>query len=294
MPDTTAHRHYATVEKALHFIRQHQFEQPSLAQIAAHCAMSETLFQKIFSTWAGVSPKRFLQHLTREHCRQRLIDGASLLECSADAGLSTASRLHDLMVTLEAVTPGDIKSGGAGLAIRYGVHDTRFGQCFVACTERGVHKLAFITDGDSDAALSQLAGQWPQATLVLDQRATAGFAAQLFGDTPTTGGHLNLWLQGTPFQFKVWEALLRIPPGRVCSYSELAAAIGRPSAARAVGSAVARNPIAVLIPCHRVIQALGATGHYRWGAERKQALLGWEAQQASTTPVAEYTISEPS
>lgn len=281
MPDTLDSHHYQVVEQALLFLQQQQHAQPGLQEIARHCAMSETHFQKVFSHWAGVSPKRFLQYLTRDYCRQRLIAGDSVLECSAAAGLSSSSRLHDLMIRLEAVTPGEIKLAGAELSFHCGVHDSPFGQYFLACTTRGIHRLEFLGPQQAEAVLQQLRQEWPRASFITDGRLTRDYARQLF--TPACGGdrgprnRLTMWLAGTDFQFKVWEALLRIPEGQLCTYSDLAAAVGKPSAARAVGSAVAKNPVAWLIPCHRVIKKMGAIGEYRWGALRKQAMLGREA-----------------
>lgn len=282
MPPENNHRYYTTIEKALLFIQQQQLEQPALADIAAHCAMSEYHFQRVFKTWAGVSPKRFLQCLTREQCRLRLIKGESLIDSSAGAGLSGAGRLHDLLVNLEAVTPGEIKSGGEHLRILWGVHPTPFGPCFIACTQRGIHQLEFLPwqpcHKEPRNTLRKLREQWPHAEITRDDTHTALPIQQLFAGQPhrDRGPQLTLWLRGSPFQFKVWEALLKIPAGRVCSYGELAAAIGQPAAARAVGSAVAKNPVAILIPCHRVIRNMGVIGNYRWGEIRKQALLGWE------------------
>ena len=278
-------RHYATVEKALRFIHQQQHRQPSLADIAAHCAMSEYHFQKVFSEWAGVTPKRFLQALTREHCRQRLLDGESLLDCSNGAGLSSSGRLHDLLVTLEAVTPGELKSGGDNLQLYWGVQSCPFGDCFIACTERGIHQLVFIDAHELDDTVKALVEQWPRADIRRDQVRASALVHRIFnqGNGPGKSPQipdtkpLKLWLKGSPFQFKVWEALLNVPPGKLCSYGDLATLIGQPNAARAVGSAVGKNPVAVLIPCHRVIQRMGVIGNYRWGALRKQALLGWEA-----------------
>lgn len=274
---------YQLVEKALHFIHQQQRQQPSLAAIAEHCAMSETHFQKVFTRWAGVSPKRFLQYLTREQCLQRLVTGQSLLDCSHSVGLSGSSRLHDLFIKLDAVTPGEIKLRGEGLQFYCGIHETVFGFCFIACTERGVHQLSFTPTPDSEPYINQLQQQWPKARFSLQPKHTRSVAERLDpgpGSDAQRHQPLTLWLRGTPFQFKVWEALLSVPEGQLCTYSDLASVIRKPGAARAVGSAVGSNPVAWLIPCHRVIRKIGATGDYRWGEIRKQAILGWEAHRA--------------
>lgn len=283
MDQKTAQRHFATVEKALHYLQQHQAQQPSLTEIAAHCAMSEHHFQRVFTAWAGTSPKRFLQHLTKEQCRERLLQGDSLLNSSAASGLSGGGRLHDLWVTLEAVTPGQLKSGGSDVTFYYGLHHTPFGECFVAVSARGLHQLEFISAEQLTSYTQQLQDSWPNATLTRDQAQTAVFIERIFAprqypsDSPQAA--LKLWLKATPFQLKVWESLLKIPAGRLCSYQALAELIGQPAAARAVGNAVAKNPVALLIPCHRVIRGMGVIGQYRWGTTRKQALLGWEACQ---------------
>lgn len=281
-PDRNSH-HYKIVEQALSFLQQHQQSQPGLNEIARHCAMSETHFQRVFSHWAGVSPKRFLQCLTRDYCLQRLIEGDSILNSSVAAGLSSSSRLHDLMIGLEAVTPGEIKLAGEGLTFHCGVHDSPFGSYFIAATTRGIHRLEFLDTGEPGEVLQQLQLDWPRATIIPNSAESDHYASRLFQSPsfPTTDkrntNRLTLWLRGSEFQFKVWEALLRIPEGKLCTYSSLATAVGQPSAARAVGSAVAKNPVAWLIPCHRVIKKMGATGEYRWGAARKQAILGREA-----------------
>ncbi|WP_101760450.1 bifunctional transcriptional activator/DNA repair enzyme AdaA [Oceanicoccus sp. KOV_DT_Chl] len=275
----TQQRHYQLVANALRFIDQHQGEQPELAAIAKHCAISEYHFQRVFTEWAGVSPKQFLQYLTREQARSRLLDGASLLKAAGDSGLSSSSRLHDLFVSLDAVTPGEIKNGGNGITFIYGVHPSPFGLCFIALTERGIHRLDFIEQPqDIEYLLEALQRQWPLAILEENQASSAIVVTQVFSKSPRPlSSPLKLWVNGTQFQFKVWEALLRIPSGAVASYAEVAKAINQPTAARAVGSAVGKNPIALLIPCHRVIQGMGELGHYRWNPIRKKAMLGWEA-----------------
>ena len=266
---------YQRVEQAIRFIRANAPRQPGLAEIAASVHLSEYHFQRLFSRWAGISPKRFLQFLTKEGAKELLAQSENLLDTTYGVGLSSLGRLHDLFVTTEAVTPGEYKSGGAGLTIRYGLHDTPFGKALIGATERGICHLGFV-QGSEGKAINTLVTDWQQAKMIEDHRATAPLVEPIFdlgkrGVTP-----LRLHLRGTNFQLKVWEALLRIPPGAVTSYEGLAAQAGRPGASRAVGTALGRNPIAVLIPCHRVIRKLGEFGNYRYGAVRKKALLARE------------------
>ena len=268
---------YVRIERAIRFIEDNRLDQPGLEDIAAGVGMSPFHLQRLFTAWAGVSPKLFLRYVTLDHAREALIDARSVLDTALDAGLSGPGRLHDLFVTLEAATPGEVGAGGRGLEIRYGRHDGVFGRFLVAMTERGVCRVAF-EQGDEDP-LAALAAAWPNARLVEDAAHTwrgAGAALARGGGEGTAP--IRLWARGTNFQIKVWEALLRVPPGRLASYGGIADAVGRPGAARAVGRAVGANPVAVLIPCHRVIRASGRfeTG-YRWGSARKRALLAWEA-----------------
>jgi AraC family transcriptional regulator, regulatory protein of adaptative response / methylated-DNA-[protein]-cysteine methyltransferase len=269
---------YERIERALRFLDDNATRQPSLAEVARSVHLSEFHFQRLFRRWAGVSPKRFLQFLTVEHAKRLLEERRGVLETAYQAGLSGPSRLHDLFVTLEGVTPGDWKSRGAGMRIRYGVHDTPFGPALVAATPRGVCAIRFVAGGAEDE-IDRLAAEWPGAELVCDVAATAGLAREAF--RRESGAALPLYVRGTNFQLQVWKALLSVPEGAVVSYEELAERIGRPTAVRAVAGAVAANPVAylILIPCHRVIRKLGAFGDYRWGAARKRAILGWEAAQ---------------
>lgn len=267
---------YRRVEKALHYLNAHRQSQPDLDQLARAAGLSPYHFQRLFQRWAGVSPKRFLQFLTKEHAKTFLDRGIGVLETSRAVGLSGAGRLHDLFVTAEAVSPGEYKSSGKGIAIRWGKHASPFGPCIIATTTRGVCALAFADNEEAVTfSLEELRSRWPLAKIAESQRDTANAAREIFGGTRRQP--LPVLLRGTPFQLKVWEAMLRIPEGRVSSYSVLAEAIGQPRAARAVGSAVARNPIAYLIPCHRVIRSIGELGDYHWGPLRKRAILGWEA-----------------
>lgn len=303
VPTTRSHRHYAIIEKALRYIQQQQPNQPGLAAVAEHCALSEFHFQRLFSDWAGVSPKQFLGYLTREQAKIRLLGGASALEASQASGLSSSSRLHDLMITMEAVTPGELKSAGAGIEFYYGIHPSPFGRCFIAANTRGIHRLEFVSDFDTDhqQPLAALMCAWPKAGFSVDQEYTATLIGQIFRNqlpqpTTQTQRHqkqpLKLWVKGSSFQLKVWEALLQIPDGALASYASIADSIGHPGAARAVGTAVGANRLALLIPCHRVIQSMGALGNYHWGQYRKQALVGWEAAQQDSERALQQTQSQ--
>ena len=273
-PCMDAAQHYATVARAIAFIRANAQRQPSLAEVAAATQLGEYQLQRVFSAWAGISPKRFLQYLTKEHARAALRASADVLDAALEAGLSGPGRLHDLMVSCEALTPGEIRAGGAGVELRHGIAATPLGEVRLGWTARGICHLAFI-DGDAIASLALLRDEWPAARLVRDEPAAATLARRVFPATPEPG-RLHLLLKGTNFQIKVWEALLRIPPASLVSYGQLARHLGMPQAARAVGSAVAANQVACLIPCHRVIREDGDSSNYRWGVERKLALRACE------------------
>ncbi|NLF53410.1 MAG: methylated-DNA--[protein]-cysteine S-methyltransferase [Thauera phenolivorans] len=283
--DEVRSRQYATVARAIAFIRAHAGAQPSLEEIAAAVHLSPAHLQRVFAAWAGISPKRFLQYLTKEYARRQLAAAGDVLSVSAAAGFGSGSRLHDLMVSCEAMTPGEIGRGGRGIDIGYGVAPTPFGPALVAWTARGVCHFAFCVDNgddeDDDEAtmLAALAANWPEAQLHADAAQACALTKRIFPETPTPG-RLHLVLRGTNFQIKVWEALIRIEPGRLVSYSQLARGLGMPRASRTVGSAIAANTIAFLIPCHRVIREGGEAGQYRWGGERKLAMIGWEAGRA--------------
>ncbi|MEN4011741.1 MAG: methylated-DNA--[protein]-cysteine S-methyltransferase [Bellilinea sp.] len=266
---------YARIEQAIRFLEQNYLDQPDLKAAAQSVGLSEYHFQRLFTRWVGISPKRFLQYLTKEHAKGLLRQRTGLLETTYASGLSSPGRLHDLFVACEAVTPGEYKSGGSGLTLRYGFHPTPFGECLLAVSQRGVCWFSFVAD-ERRAALGELRATWRQAALVEDAAATAPAARSVFFPTPQPERPLALLLNGTNFQIKVWEALLRIPAGSVVTYEDIAVAIGLPGASRAVGQAVGRNHIAVLIPCHRVIRKDGDLGSYRYGSARKKALLGWE------------------
>jgi AraC family transcriptional regulator of adaptative response/methylated-DNA-[protein]-cysteine methyltransferase len=274
-------RQYALVAQAIRYLRAHAQQQPTLAEVAAAVHLSEHHLQRVFAAWAGISPKRFLQYLSKEHALQALRSAQDVLGAAQASGLSGPGRLHDLLVSCEAMTPGEIKSGGAGVRLSWGQAGTPFGTVLAGWTARGICYLAFL-DEDGAQRLDELRAAWPAAELQQDDAEAQRLMAQVFPATPQPG-RLHLLLRGTNFQLKVWEALLRLPPGRRVSYTQLAALAGRPKAQRAVGSALAANTIGYLIPCHRVIRESGESGHYRWGDERKVAMLAWEA--GGTTPL---------
>jgi AraC family transcriptional regulator of adaptative response/methylated-DNA-[protein]-cysteine methyltransferase len=269
---------YARVEQAIRYIETNAHRQPDLNELSAHVGLSEYHFQRLFTRWAGISPKRFLQFITREHAKEILGSSANLLEATYASGLSGPGRLHDLFVQTEAVTPGEYKSKGVGLEIAYGFHPSPFGECLLALTSRGICFLAFVDDTHS-TALKDLAQAWPNARLSESQHQTAPVIKRIFfpGNAPAP---LHIHLRGTNFQIKVWEALLRLPPGRLTTYQALAEQLHSPAAARAVGNALALNPLAYVIPCHRVLQKTGLFGNYRYGSSRKKAILGWEMARA--------------
>ncbi len=267
---------YERIAQAIRFLEKNHRAQPKLAVVAAHVGLSECHFQRLFQRWAGISPKRFLQCLTAAHAQSLLMQSGSLLEVTFEAGLSSPSRLHNLFVKLHAVTPAQWRGRGNGVTIRYGFHESPFGTCLLAMTEKGICHLSFV-DGTKSQGLAALAVQWPDATRVEDSGETRPIAQRVFSRNPEQGAALPLWVRGSPFQVKVWQALLSIPPGALTSYGSVAAALGTPGASRAVGTAVARNAIAYLIPCHRVIRSTGVVGDYRWGPVRKKALLAWES-----------------
>lgn len=269
---------YIVVERAIRFIETHARQQPSLALIADHVGTSESHLQRLFTRWAGISPKRFLQYLTHEHCRQLLRESRSLLDATYEAGLSSSGRLHDLFVKVEGVTPGEFKAAGAGLEITYGIHDSPFGDCLIATTPRGVCSVVFVSAEGPERAIEGLRAQWAGATIDENPSRTAEVADRIFDLAPATPSTpVRLLLRGTNFQINVWKALLKIPAGAVTSYEDLAAMANVPGAPRAVGNAVGANPISYLIPCHRVIRKSGDFGNYGGGPARKKAMLVWES-----------------
>lgn len=268
------HQHYKQIEKAIRYLVEHQFKQPSLDEVAQAVGMSEFHLQRTFTAWAGISPKQFLQHLTKENAKQKLRE-SSVLDAALASGLSGPSRLHHLLVTHESITPGEYKTKGAGLTISYGAHSTAFGFCFIAVTPRGICKLAFFDEEtEFDQHLNELKRDWESASFEWQPHLTASYCEQLFQRDERKS--IPITLKGSPFKLLVWEALLRIPEGQMISYQQLADAVARPNSVRAVASAVANNVIGFLIPCHRVIRSSGAISEYRWGKTRKAALLAWE------------------
>lgn len=274
-------RDYARVASAIAFIAEQAQERPSLDEIAAHAGLSPAHFQRLFTRWAGIGPKQFLQSITVHQARALLRRSDNILNASLDAGLSGSSRLHDLFITHEAMTPGTYRSGGAGLTIGYGFHDSPFGLCLVMATERGLAGIAFA-DGDSARAqtLADMQQRWPHAEYVERESETSGYVSRLFDPARWSAEDpLKLILIGGAFDISVWTVLLDIPMGCAVTYADIALKLGKPGAARAVGSAVGRNPISFAVPCHRVLRKDGAFGGYHWGMTRKRALIGWEAAQ---------------
>ena len=292
-PPTAAAAHHAPassdddpsqVERALEWLSRNFERQPSLAEAAGHVGLSEYHFQRRFRRQVGLSPKKYVQFLTLERAKEALAKSRSVLDAAYASGLSGPGRLHDLFVNVEAMTPGEYKHRGEGLTIRYGTHPSPFGQCLIMRTDRGVCGLAFTSPARRGEAFADLARGFESAAFVEDAGAVAGVAATMFG-APAGAGGLTLHLRGTPFQIKVWRALLAIPPGCVTSYGDLARRVGAPRASRAAGSAVGSNPVAWIIPCHRVIRASGVLGGYRWGGGRKLAMLSLEAGGDVRAPI---------
>ncbi len=274
---------YQRIESAIRFIEANFRSQPSLEQIARSVHLSKFHFDRLFKRWAGISPIQFLQFMTLDYAKQRLAQSRNLLDTAWDAGLSGPSRLHDLFVTFEAVTPGEFKKQAAGLHITYGFHPTPFGDCLLAATERGICHLSFIAGEDRATALDPLLQAWPRATFAERPKHTTTIVERLFEPPEKKDAKpFHLYVRGTNFQISVWKALVSIPAGWLVSYQDVASHIGRPKAFRAVANAVAINPVAYLIPCHRVITGSGKFHQYRWGSARKKALIGWEAARAST------------
>jgi AraC family transcriptional regulator of adaptative response/methylated-DNA-[protein]-cysteine methyltransferase len=279
---------YERVANVIRFLDLHHTEQPDLNQLAATVGLSPFHFHRLFSTWAGVTPKDFLQCLTVEHVKQLLLDGRNIFDVALDAGLSGPGRLHDLCVTLEAASPGEMKNGGAGMQVEYGFAQTPFGEALIAETKRGICHLSFVDVGGRDRVGNLLASDWPNAKLNRNDSRIAELAATIFKPTArsTSRRPLRAFVRGTPFQLRVWRALLRVPVGSLTTYSRLAQAIGQSKAARAVGSAVGANPISFIIPCHRVIRETGALGNYGGGRIRKQVMVGWELAPRGSSAVA--------
>lgn len=272
MTDQSPSYHYSVIARAL---REIDAGGPALTldELAARTGLSTAHFQRVFTQWVGVSPKRYQQYLTLDHARRLLAERFTVLETSLATGLSGGGRLHDLFLRWEAMSPGDYAKGGAGLVIRWGWFDTPFGRTIAMGTERGICGMGFAAEMGEAEAFEDLRRRWPNADYVEDAGLLAPWVAAAFG----AGGETPVYLIGAPFQIKVWEALLHVPTGHVTSYSQLAGAVGHPKAVRAVGTAVGRNPVSFLIPCHRALRKSGELGGYHWGLPVKRAILAWEA-----------------
>jgi AraC family transcriptional regulator of adaptative response/methylated-DNA-[protein]-cysteine methyltransferase len=278
---TTGPTDYELVRRAIAYITEHRKAQPEVEAIASAAGLTSEELHHLFRRWAGLTPKSFLQALTLDHARQLLRDSASVLDASYEVGLSGPGRLHDLFVTHEAMSPGEWKTGGEGVIIRYGFHASPFGTALVMATPRGLAGLAFADADGHAAALADMCKRWPKAQYVEDTPATAPLARRVFDPTLWRPDQpLRVVMIGTDFEVRVWETLLRIPLGRASTYSDIARSLGRPQAARAVGGAVGRNPLSFVVPCHRVLGKSGALTGYHWGVSRKHAIIGWEAAKA--------------
>ena len=289
----TDNLNFSRIEQAIRFLTQNVTAQPDLDEVAAQVHLSPFHFQRIFTDWAGISPKRFLQFLTTDFLKNRLENTSNLLEATDLAGLSSPSRVHDLFVTLEAVTPNEYKTGGENVEIAYGFHETPFGKCFIAVTERGICGLSFIQTDNELAVFNDFKKKWLNADFEKNEMKTVLIINQIFNIPPSvlSAPKLHLLVKGTNFQVKVWEALLKIPTGGLSTYQTIAALAGSPNAVRAVGTAVGSNPIAYLIPCHRVIRKEGKIGEYHWGENRKKALIGFEMAKTVSPEFAAHPLS---
>lgn len=289
---TAANADYARVRAAIEFLSLNWREQPEAAEIAAHIGLSPSHFTQLFRRWAGITPKQFLQALTLDHARRLLRESASVLDTAYEVGLSGPGRLHDLFVTHEAMSPGEFRTGGGGLALSYGFHPSPFGEALLVATPRGLAGVGWVDDKDApggardagkpgggrEGALADMQRRWPNAHFMQDQAATAALAQRIFDPAHWRADQpLRIVMIGSDFEVRVWETLLKIPVGSATTYSGVAQRIGKPKAARAVGAAVGRNPISFVVPCHRVLGAGGALTGYHWGIARKQAIIGWEA-----------------
>lgn len=274
--------HYDKIEKAIYFINENIASQPSLDEIAASVYLSPFHFQRLFREWAGITPKRFLQYLTVSHAKQ-LLEQSSILDVSIEMGLSSQSRLYEHFITLEGVSPGEFKSNGHGMVIEYGMSYSPFGFVFIAATERGICQLSFIDKQQYQDSIESLQSAWPNATILNNPLYIDKLSQKIFTTSTQSKDKFHLLVKGSNFQIKVWESLLKIPSGMAYSYQQVAHSISKPTANRAVATAISRNPIAYLIPCHRVIRKTGIISGYRWGCERKQAIIAWESAHLQNT-----------
>jgi AraC family transcriptional regulator of adaptative response/methylated-DNA-[protein]-cysteine methyltransferase len=270
-----AQHHYQLIAEALHWLCENQQNQPSLEELADHVGLSPHYLQRLFQDWAGVSPKQFLKYLTKAQAMERLRQGQTVLDTAISSGLSGPGRLHDLLITTQALTPGEAKRKGLGVEMSYGYGMTPFGEALLAWTDRGVCFLGFCHEEGKQYTWDHFTRQWPDAKPTENTRQASDKLAEIFNGAKST--QLKIWLRGSPFQLRVWEALLNLPTGTHCSYGQLASLTGNAGASRATGSAIGRNPVSWLIPCHRVINSLGSLGGYRWGIHTKQAMIGYEA-----------------
>jgi AraC family transcriptional regulator of adaptative response/methylated-DNA-[protein]-cysteine methyltransferase len=272
-------QHYQLIAEALHWLCQNQQNQPGLEELADHVGLSPQYLQRLFQEWAGVSPKQFLKYLTKAQAMERLRHGETVLESALSRGLSGPGRLHDLLITPEAMTPGEAKRKGLGVDMNYGYGMTPFGEALLAWTTRGVCFLGFCREGGKQHIRENFDQQWPDANLTEDNLQASNKLAEIF--TEEEHKQLKIWLRGSPFQLRVWEALLELPTGTHCTYGQLASIAGHAGSSRATGTAIGRNPVSWLIPCHRVITSLGTIGGYRWGINTKQAMIGYEAAKSA-------------
>lgn len=272
---------YERIAKAISYIRTHFHEQPDLEKVAGEVHLSAFHFQRLFKKWAGVSPKKFLEYISVEHAKALLSEQASLSEASFETGLSGTGRLHDLFIKIEGMTPGEFKNGGESLRVNYSFSESPFGKIIAASTAKGVCHLAFVDD--EKRAVRRFREKFPNASCAERRDNIQREALRIFEDDWSNLPKIRLHLKGTPFQIKVWEALLKIPFGNITTYARVAEATGHPSALRAVGAAIGRNPVAYLIPCHRVIRSTGMIGEYHWGDRRKAAIIGWEAAKLESS-----------
>lgn len=268
-------RNYQLIADALHWLCENQQNQPGLEELAQQFGLSPQYLQRLFQNWVGVSPKQFLKYLTKDKAMERLRKGQSVLESALSSGLSGPGRLHDLLITTQAITPGEAKKHGLGVTMKYGYGPTPFGEALLAWNKRGICFLGFCHELGRQSTRKHFSQQWPDAEITRDDQRASEKLAEIFDEEEHQ--QLKIWLRGSPFQLQVWEALLKLPAGTHCTYGQLASYSGHKGANQATGSAVGRNPVSWLIPCHRVINSLGGLGGYRWGVNTKQTIIAYEA-----------------